>query len=197
MDVIWHPTLPLSNEGRFDGHTTPLRCTAWIDSHDESRPTLKWNPSDPHSIMSPEHLQASKNAPYDIDLTSVVRVDAVDKIDRAQHPFGRSQNSFFVQTTSSVFLFQAPSLGDRDQDMRAIQLLLARIESTTQPSPIVAPENIVALRDGMMVMTIEGHHEDQFVDNAGIEVILPCDNGNGNASSAFATEESLSFVQHS
>lgn len=191
MEVIWHPTMSLSNEDRFDGHTAPLRCTAWIDSPDESRPTLKWNPSDPHSIMSPERLQASKNAPYDIDLTGVVRVDAVDKIDRDQHPFGRSQTSFFVQTTSDVFLFQSPSRADQEKNMRAIQLILARIESTKQPSPMSAPEGISSLRDGMMVMTIEGLNEDEFVDNAGIEVVLPYNDN------AFAIEESISFIQHS
>lgn len=195
MEVIWHPTMSLSNEDRFDGHTAPLRCTAWIDSPDESRPTLKWNPCDPHSIMSPERLQASKNAPYYIDLTSVVRVDAVDKIDRAQHPFGRSQNSFFVQTKSDVFLFQAPSSADQENDMRAIQLILARIESTKQPSPTAAPADISALSDGMMVMTIEGLHEDEFDDNAGIEVVLPYDDD--NAPGIFAIEESLPFIQRS
>ena len=192
MEVIWHPTMSLSNDDRFDGHTAPLRCTAWIDSPDESRPTLRWSPSDPHSIMSPERLQASKNAPYDIDLTSVVRVDAADKIDRAQHPFGRSKDSFFVQTKSDVFLFQAPSGADQEKDLRAIQLILARIESTKQPSTMAAPEGISALRDGMMVMTL---HEDEFVDNAGIEVVLPYNYS--NASDAFAIEESLSFIQHS
>lgn len=195
MEVIWHPTMSLSKDNRFDGHNTPLRCTAWIDSPAESRPTLKWSPSDPHSIMSPERLQASRNAPYDIDLTSVVRVDAVDKIDRAQHPFGRSQNSFSVQTKSDVFLFQAPSRADQEKNMRAIQFILARIESTKQPSPMATPEGISALRDGMMVMTIEGLHEDEFVDNAGIEVVLPYNYS--NASDAFAIEESLSFIQHS
>ena len=145
--------------------------------------------------MSPERLQASKSAPYYIDLTSVVRVDAVDKVDRAQHPFGRSQNSFFVQTKSDVFLFQAPSSADQEKDMRAIQLILARIESTKQPSPMAAPAGISALRDGMMVMTIEGLHEDEFDDNAGIEVVLPYDDD--NAPDIFAIEESLPFIQRS
>ena len=146
--------------------------------------------------MSPERLQASKNAPYDIDLTDVVRCHAVDEIDRAQHPFGRSQNSFIVQTKSGVFLFQAPSRADRDMDMRAIQLLLARFESTKQPSPAAAKDG-GALRDNMMVMTIEGLHEDEFIDNThtGIEVVLPFDGS--NLSNVFALEESLSFVQHS
>lgn len=176
MELIWHPTKSLSHQARFDGHTAPLRCTAWINSQDESKPTFTWNPCDPHSIMSPERLQASKNAPYDIDLSGVLRVDAVDKVDRAQHPFGRSKNSFTVQTKSGVFFFQAPSRADRDKDMRAIQLLLARIESTKQPSPAVAKDG-GALRDSMMVITIEDPHEDDFIDNvnAGIEVVLPYD----------------------
>ena len=163
MVLIWHPSIKCSDQERFDGHTAPLRCTAWIDmpapseqSHSSSKPEpprLRWNPSDPHSVVSHKRLQASKNAPYSINLTEVIKIEPADHIDRAQHPFGRSKKSFIVQTETDAFLFQAPSDADRDRDIRSVQLIVARHKSKRRPPS--AMKQSANMRDSLKVTTLE------------------------------------------
>mmetsp|Transcript_25086 Transcript_25086/g.54706 ORF Transcript_25086/g.54706 Transcript_25086/m.54706 type:complete len:848 (+) Transcript_25086:57-2600(+) len=211
MELIWHPSVKVSDQACFDGHTAPLRCTAWIDMptpSDQSQskpdpPRLRWNPSDPHSVVSRKRLQASKNAPYSIDLTEVIKIEPAHHIDRAQHPFGRSQESFFVQTKTDVFLFQAPSDADRDRNIRSIQLIVARHESKRRPTS--AMKQSASMRDSLKVTTIEDdgircqdifmpmppHHSDLCGNSSGthgdIELVLPC--GEDNLTNVFTLQE--------
>lgn len=213
MELIWHPTINCSDQERFDGHTAPLRCTAWIDmpspsdnSHSSSKPEpprLRWNPSDPHSVVSRERLQASKNAPYSINLTEVIKIGPADHIDRAQHPFGRSQESFIVRTKTDAFLFQAPSDADRDRDIRSIQLIVARHESKRRPTS--AMKQSASMRDSLKVTTIEEdgvrcqdifvplpHHRSEEGGNGlgaheDIELVLPY--GEDNLTNVFTLQE--------
>lgn len=167
-------------------------------------PKLRWNPSDPHSVVSRKRLQASKNAPYTINLTEVIKIEPAARIDRAQHPFGRSSSSFVVQTTTGKFLFQAPSDADRDRDIHSIQLIVARHESKRSIRPMSATKHNEGMRDSIRVTTIEDdgirchgklmvtHPVDQG-GHAGIdahediEVVLPY--GEDNLTNVFTLQE--------
>jgi hypothetical protein len=75
-----------------------------------------------------------------VDLLDICRVRPVEKIDRRLHPFAVTQKSFFIETQSDLFLFQAQCETERDRIVYGLKLVIARLASLLMLRDIRAAE---------------------------------------------------------
>ena len=126
MDVIWHPKLPIEHE-EYNRMGAPLRCTAWIKLEIQiSQPKFHWTASD--ELRRARHWAVpSKRPQHSLDLSNVSHISPAHAINRSQYPYACLTRSFLIQTIDEkTFLFEAKTEEERDNDIHALKLMIAR-----------------------------------------------------------------------
>jgi len=90
--------------------------------------------------------------PQNLDLLDICRVFAVEKIDRVLHPFADARKSFFVETQSESFVFEALTAEERNRIVYGLKLVIARLASMLMLRDARAAEEFF----GAVVPTIPG-----------------------------------------
>lgn len=127
---MWHPTQTKSDQNR-----SPICVRVWIESgvylNDGTflLPKLTWS-------------KASQNDPMKqkVDLLDICKIRPTMKIDRRLHPLALTQKSFYLETQTEVFVFQAQTIEERDRIVYGLKLVVARLASLLMLRDIRAAE---------------------------------------------------------
>ena len=121
--LMWHRT-----QTQKDQNLSPLCVRVWIESgvylNDGTflLPKLTWSKASQGDPLT--HTTLDK-----IDLLDICRIRPTMNIDRRLHPFALTQKSFYVETQSEVFVFQAQTIEERDRIVYGLKLVVARLAS--------------------------------------------------------------------
>jgi hypothetical protein len=122
--LLWHPT-----QTEVESNISPLCVKVWIESGVYLTdgtfllPKLVW------SRASQDEAHLKNQTLEKLDLLDICRICITKKIDRGQHPFAVTLKSFFIETQSELFVFQAQSSEERDRIVYGIKLVVARLAS--------------------------------------------------------------------
>lgn len=134
LTLMWHPT-----QTKGDKNRSPVCVRVWIESgvylNDGTflLPKLTWTKA----------LQADsvkQKAVEKIDLLDICRIRPTMNIDRRLHPFALTQKSFYVETLTEVFVFQAQTIEERDRIVYGLKLVVARLASLLMLRDVRAAE---------------------------------------------------------
>eukprot|EP00566_Odontella_aurita_P011699 CAMPEP_0113535274 /NCGR_PEP_ID=MMETSP0015_2-20120614/5611_1 /TAXON_ID=2838 /ORGANISM="Odontella" /LENGTH=395 /DNA_ID=CAMNT_0000434503 /DNA_START=32 /DNA_END=1219 /DNA_ORIENTATION=+ /assembly_acc=CAM_ASM_000160 len=149
MDVIWHPNVN-QTDGTFEhgGQKTPVRCTAWIEMGpptrpgEEESPKFRWkaNVTSARAVRRRRRNDSYRpEEPFSIDIADIVLVSATSdlSVERSSHPFAWGSRSFIVRTRpnhtltaersgGADYLFETATKTERDDDVNALKLFVAR-----------------------------------------------------------------------
>lgn len=120
---MWHRTQTPREQNR-----SPLCVKVWIESgvylNDGTflLPKLTWSKASQDDPLKQTTLEK-------IDLLDICRIRPTMNIDRRLHPFALTQKSFYVETQSEVFVFQAQTIEERDRIVYGLKLVVARLAS--------------------------------------------------------------------
>lgn len=134
LTLMWHPTQSLSAP-----NLSPVCVKVWIEPgvylNDGTflLPKLMWSKAsqdDPHKQQSQENL----------DLLDICRIRPTATVDRRLHPFALASKSFFIETQTEIFVFQAQTVEERDRIVYGLKLVIARLASLLMLRDIRAAE---------------------------------------------------------
>ena len=120
---MWHRT-----QTKKDKHRSPLCVRMWIESGVYLNngtfllPKLTWSKASQDDPLKQTPLEK-------IDLLDVCRIRPTMNIDRRLHPFALTQKSFYVETQTEIFVFQAQTIEERDRIVYGLKLVVARLAS--------------------------------------------------------------------
>lgn len=126
---MWHPTQTTTKRNR-----SPICVKVWIETgvylNDGTflLPKLNWSrATQPVVLMK-------------LDLLDICRIRHVANVDRLKHPFALSRRSFYIETQTEVFVFQAQTTEERDRIVYCLKVVVARLASLLMLRDIRAAE---------------------------------------------------------
>jgi hypothetical protein len=125
--VMWHPTQSDDKPNR-----APILARLWIESGvylvDGSflLPKLSWVKAFGHNIGAAAHKQ---EALQKLDLLDICKIRSCENVDRSLHPFANPRLSWFIETQSGIFLFEAETSSERERIVYGLKLVVARLAS--------------------------------------------------------------------
>ena len=134
LTLMWHPT-QTTNEP----HRSPVCVKVWIEAgvylSDGTflLPKLTWSKA---SLDDPYKHQALEK----LDLLDICRIRPIKIVNRSLHPFALTQKSFYIETPTDIFVFQAQSVEERDRIVYGLKLVIARLASLLMLRDIRAAE---------------------------------------------------------
>ena len=128
---MWHPTQSKQNSNR-----SPICVRVWIESGVYLAdgtfilPKLSWMRAsvDQKVDRKPKYPQQNKVLQA-VDLLDICRICPTETIDRERHPFPSASKSFYVETGTELFMFEAQNSVERDRIVYGLKLVVARLAS--------------------------------------------------------------------
>eukprot|EP00978_Attheya_sp_CCMP212_P033560 scaffold135859_cov63-Attheya_sp.AAC.3 len=128
LTLLWHPTQSMEKNS-----LSPVCVKLWVELGSRFggtyvQPKLMWVPAH-EGKLEKKQLNISEKMPEAVQLLDVCRVLAATEVDRDLYPLAYKARSFFVETISDVFLFEAESASERDRFVHGMKLVIARLAS--------------------------------------------------------------------
>jgi len=123
LTLMWHPTQTTNDRNR-----SPICVRVWIESgvylNDGTflLPKLTWSKASQDDPLKQTSLET-------IELLDICRIRPTMNIDRRLHPFALTQKSFYLETQTESFVFQAQTIEERDRIVYGLKLVVARLAS--------------------------------------------------------------------
>lgn len=134
LTLMWHPTQTPSQSNR-----SPVCVKVWIEAgvylNDGTflLPKLTWSKASQDDPLKAQALQK-------LDLLDICRIRPIATVNRTLHPFALSKKSFFVETQTETYVFQAQTVDERDRIVYGLKLVIARLASLLMLRDIRAAE---------------------------------------------------------
>jgi len=92
------------------------------------QPKLMWREAS-EPLIEQRKLSISETQPHSVELLDICRILRAIYINREIYPFATKSSSFFIETSSSVFLFEAENEKERNRFVHGLKLLVSRLAS--------------------------------------------------------------------
>lgn len=134
LTLMWHPTQTSSERNR-----SPICVKVWIEAgvylNDGTflLPKLTWSKASHDDPLKQQALEK-------LDLLDICRIRPITTVNRSLHPFALSVKSFYIETQTDIFVFQAQTVEERDRIIYGLKLVIARLASLLMLRDIRAAE---------------------------------------------------------
>uniref|UniRef100_A0A7S1FYE1 Uncharacterized protein n=2 Tax=Corethron hystrix TaxID=216773 RepID=A0A7S1FYE1_9STRA len=126
--LVWHPTQSKHGQNR-----SPVCVKSWIELGSRLRtrfvqPKFMWRAAF-ESKLDKKQLNVSSQIPNNIELLDICRIVPAVSIDRNLHPLAKLINSFSIETSDDIFMFEARSEEEKQRIIHGLKLVVARLAS--------------------------------------------------------------------
>ena len=131
---MWHPTQTVIEPNR-----SPVCVKVWIEAgvylNDGTflLPKLTWSKASQDDPLKQQALEK-------LDLLDICRIRPITTVNRSLHPFALAQKSFYIETQTDIYVFQAQTVEERGRVVYGLKLVIARLASLLMLRDIRAAE---------------------------------------------------------
>jgi len=126
--LVWHPTQSKRNKNQ-----APICVKAWIELGSRLRtrfvqPKFMWRAAyEPK--LDKKVLNNSNQTPHSIELLDICRIVPATSINRNLHPFAKLVNSYTIETSDDIFMFEARNEKEKLRVTHGLKLIVSRLAS--------------------------------------------------------------------